>query len=133
MKTSTRALGVAAVVGAGLAYGAARHGRTIRARPTTADGRSSTLATYFREHLSGSDAAILVLERVRGSLAGTKEGALFTSLYEQIQRERELLRTLLAELGESSLSPKRAAAKATGSILKVLAGGKRSDLSLFSP
>lgn len=131
VKTSTRALGVAAVVGAGLAYGAARHRRTTRARSTTADSRSSTLGTYFREHLSGSDTAILVLERVRGSLAGTKEGALFTSLYEQIERERELLRTLLAELGESTLSPKRAATKATGSFLKLLAGNKRNDLSLF--
>ena len=95
----TRALGVAAVVGAGLVYGAAHHRRTTRRRTTTADGRRSTLATYIREHLSGSDMAILVLERVRRSHAGTKEGSLFASLYDAIQRERDLLRPLLAELG----------------------------------
>jgi hypothetical protein len=131
----TRALGVAAVLGAGLAYGAAHHRRTTRSTrartAAAADGRRSTLATYLREHLSGSDTAILVLERVRGSHAGTKEGSLFASLYEQIQRERDLLRTLLAELGESSRSTKRVAAKVTGSLLSAVAGGKRGDLSLF--
>jgi hypothetical protein len=129
----TRALGVAAVLGAGLAYGAAHHRRTTRGRGRTAsaDGRRSTLAAYLREHLSGSDTAILVLERVRGSHAGTKEGSLFASLYEQIQRERDLLRTLLAELGESSLSTKRVATKMTGSLLSAVASGKRGDLSLF--
>jgi len=127
----TRALGVAAVVGAGLAYGAAHHRRTARQRATTADGRRNTLATYLREHLSGSDAAILVLERVRRSNAGTKEGSLFASLYDQIQHERDMLRTLLSELGESSLSPKRVATKVTGSLLGAVAGGQRNDLSLF--
>jgi hypothetical protein len=127
----TRALGVAAVLGAGLAYGAAHHRRTTRARANTAAGRSGTLATYIRDHLSGSDTAIQVLERVRRSHAGTKEGSLFGSLYEQIQREREILRALLAELGESPLSTKRVATKVTGSLLKAVAGGNRNDLSLF--
>lgn len=123
-----KSAGVAAVLGAGLAYGAVHHRRT-RQRNTTADGR--TLATYIREHLSGSDTAIKVLEGVRGSNAGTREGGLFASLHEQIQRERELLRALLAELGESPLSPKRVAAKVAGSMLKTAAGGTRGDLSLF--
>jgi hypothetical protein len=127
----TRALGVAAVVGVGLVYGAAHHRRTTRRRATTADGRRSTLGTYIREHLSGSDTAILVLERVRRSHAGTKEGSLFAGLYDAIQRERDLLRTLLAELGESSLSPKRVATKVTGSLLGAVAGGQGDDLSLF--
>jgi hypothetical protein len=127
----TRALGMAAVLGAGLAYGAAHHRRTTRRRMTTADGRRSTLATYIREHLSGSDAAILVLERVRRSHAGSKEGSLFASLYDQIQRERDVLRALLAELGETPLSTKRVATKVTGSLLKAVAGGKGDDLSLF--
>jgi hypothetical protein len=127
----TRALGVAAVVGAGLVYGAAHHRRTTRRRTTTADGRRSTLATYIREHLSGSDMAILVLERVRRSHAGTKEGSLFASLYDAIQRERDLLRTLLAELGESTLSPKRVATKVTGSLLGAVAGDRHDTLSLF--
>jgi hypothetical protein len=128
----TRALGVAAVLGAGLAYGAAHHHRrTARARANTAAGRRGTLATYIRDHLSGSDTAIQVLERVRRSHAGTKEGSLFGSLYEEIQREREVLRALLAELGESPLSTKRVATKVTGSLLKAVAGGSRDDLSLF--
>jgi hypothetical protein len=127
----TRALGVAAVIGAGLAYGAAHHRRTTRRRATSADGRRSTLATYIREHLSGSDVAILVLERVRRSHAGTKEGSLFSSMYDSIQRERDLLRALLADLGESPLSTKRVATQVTGSLLGVVAGGQRDDLSLF--
>lgn len=125
-----KSVGVAAVVGAGLAYGAVHHRRT-RQRITTADGRNRTLATYLREHLSGSDAAVQVLEGVRGSNAGTKEGGLFASLHEQFMRERELLRVLLAELGESPLSSKRVATKVTGSLLKAVAGGKYGDLSLF--
>jgi hypothetical protein len=127
----SRALGVAAVLGAGLAYGAARHRRTTRRRTVTADGRRSTLASYIRDHLGGSDTAILLLERVRRSHAGTKEGSLFASLYDAIQRERELLRALLAELGESPLSTRRVATKVTGSLLGAVAGGKGDDFSLF--
>jgi hypothetical protein len=75
--------------------------------------------------------AILVLERVRRSHAGTKEGSLFAGLYDAVQRERELLRALLAELGESPLSTKRVATKVTGSVLGAVAGGDRGEFSLF--
>jgi hypothetical protein len=126
----TRVLGVAAVLGAGLAFTAVQHRRATRDRTTT-DDRHRALATYLREHLSGSDTATLVLERLRRSYAGTKDGSLFASLLEQIQRERELLRTLLAELGESSFSTKRIATHVAGSLLKAVAGGKPGDLSLF--
>jgi hypothetical protein len=127
----TRALGVAAVLGAGLVYGAAHNRRTSRLRSTTAEGRRSSLATYLREHLSGSDTAVTVLESARRVHAGTKEGSLFAALYDQIQHERDLLRALLAELAESSLSPKRVATKVTGSVLNTIAGGQAGELSLF--
>jgi hypothetical protein len=124
-----RVIGVAAVLGAGLAF-TVQHRRATRDR-TPADDRHHALATYLREHLSGSDTATLVLERLRRSYAGTKDGSLFASLLEQIQRERELLRTLLAELGESTFSTKRIASHVAGSVLKAVAGGKPGDLSLF--
>ena len=43
----------------------------------------------------------------------------------------ESCRDLLAQLGRTSASPKRLAAQAVGSVLKLAAGGQRGKLSLF--
>lgn len=125
-----------AVVGAGLFVGAAvvmrvwRHAST--ATPArAAEERSTALASYLRDHLSGSDTAIRVVERLRRTHAGTSEGRLFGSLFEDLQREREVVRTLLADIGASTLSAKRLMSGAGGMIMAPASGGDRNELALL--
>jgi hypothetical protein len=101
-----------------------------RTSPTT-DERQSALTAYLRDHLSGADTAYLIVKRLRSTHAGTPEGRLFESLYEQFQEERAVVRGLLARIGASPISAKRVAGQVSGSVLKLAAGGSRGDLSLF--
>jgi hypothetical protein len=124
----------AAVVGAGLVLGAtsARRARRRRDGKAEARDRRDALVTYLREHLSGSDSALEVVERLRRSHAGTSEGQLFGSLFEEFQRERDIVRAMLRELGASSFTMKRVAATMLGGgLLAPAAGGERGELSLF--
>jgi len=89
------------------------------------------LSSYLLDHLSGSDAAFAVVKRLRKSHAGTSEGRLFQELYDEFRQDREVIRTLLAALGERPLSVKRAIGQATGTLAKFAAGGKPGDLALF--
>ena len=52
-------------------------------------------------------------------------------LYEQFREDRGVVEGILAELGYTSRSAKRLAGRATGSALRVVAGGAPGDLSLF--
>jgi hypothetical protein len=88
-------------------------------------------ATYLRDHLSGADTAIQTVQGLRNEFRGKSEGALFDSLYEQFREERGVLEGILNELGYSSGSAKRLAGRATGSVLRLVAGGAPGDLSLF--
>lgn len=124
----------AAVVGAGLVLGATSARRARRRRDGKAESRDrrDALVSYLREHLSGSDSALEVVERLRRSHAGTSEGQLFGSLFEEFQRERDIVRAMLSELGASSFTMKRvAAAMLGGGLLAPAAGGQRGELALF--
>jgi hypothetical protein len=124
-------LGAAVVVGLGVAV-ASTLGRDRSApdRSEPADKREA-LAAYLREHLTGSDAAIQVVERLRLTHAGTHEGRLFAALYDEFREEREVVRILLAHLGVPSVSIKRLAGQASGLLMAAAAGGERGDLALF--
>jgi hypothetical protein len=95
------------------------------------DDKRSAWATYLRDHLAGADMAIQIVESLRDAYRGRPEGALFESLYEQFREDRGVVEEILAQLGYSPRSIKRAAGRATGSALGTVAGGEPGDLSLF--
>jgi hypothetical protein len=122
-------LGLLGAVGLTIAFVALR-GSTRRQGDETGDKRKA-LATYLRDHLAGADAAIHMVQGLRDAYRTNSEGGLFESLYEQFREDRGVVEGILAELGYASGSAKRVAGRATGSALRVVAGGARGDLSLF--
>jgi hypothetical protein len=122
-------LGVLGALGLTIAFAALR--RSMRGQSDEASDTRKAFATYLREHLAGADAAIHIVQSLRDAYRGSPEGVLFGSLYEQFRDDRAVVEGILAELGYTSRSPKRLAARATGSALRVVAGGAPGDLSLF--
>jgi len=124
------ALALAMVIGVGLAVESGRRRRLRREQKAHPDKRAA-LATYLREHLSGSDAATQTVERLRRTHAGTEDGRLFGTLFAEFQEERDVVREVLASLGASEQSPKRLLAQASASVLKTTAGGEPGELAFF--
>jgi hypothetical protein len=120
-------LGVLAALGLALAFVAL--GRSKRGQGNASDSRKA-LAAYLRDHLTGADTAIQTVQGLRDTHGGP-EGALFGSLHEQFREDREVVEGILAELGYTPRSAKRLVGRATGSALRVVAGGAPGDLSLF--
>jgi hypothetical protein len=124
------AAGALFLLGVGLATVASRRRR--RARDADATAQRSDLGDYLREHLSGSDLAIHVVERLRHAHEGADDRVLFARLLDEFQEEREVLRGLIADLGESPKSVKRLAGRAAGFIAETVAGAPLDDgLTLF--
>jgi hypothetical protein len=130
---SRYAIPAVAAVGAGLILGAAVVVRSRRRTPAyeEADDRTTALATYLREHLSGSDAAIRLVERLRRTHAGTAEGRLFGALFVDLQHERDVVQAMLEELGASTLSVKRIVTGAAGVLMAPAASSERGDLAFL--
>jgi hypothetical protein len=122
------ALGAAVVVGLAVAMGTVGRRRGLRERPHE-DERCTALVTYLQEHLTGADAAIRVVERLRRTQ--TDERLLFDWLYREFETDHQVVQAILRMLGASSGSPKRLLGRASGSVFKHLAGGSAGDLSLF--
>lgn len=57
--------------------------------------------------------------------------SLFESLYQQFRADRGVVERILSELGYPSRSVKRLVGRASGSVLRVTAGGGPGNLSLF--
>jgi hypothetical protein len=121
---------VALIVALGIAIGTRGRKQARREGPTEAE-RHAALVDYLREHLSGADLAIHVVERLRRTQSTIDERQLFDRLYQELEADREVVRALLQTLGSSSRSPKRLFGQASGSVLKVVAGGSPGELSLF--
>jgi hypothetical protein len=126
----TAALGLVILGAAGAAVAAARSTSVARKRRTRAD-TCEALAAYLREHLSGAEVAIQVVDRLRRTHAGTEDGRLFAALFEEFEQDHGVVRELLDDLGMSSRSLKRLAGIASGSLVGMTAGGEPGDLSLF--
>ena len=109
-------LGAAVVVGLGVA--AVTYARDRSAQRNGGVGaRGAALIAYLREHLAASDAAIEIVERLRLTHAGSQEGRLFASLFDEFREEREVVRLLLEQIGAPALMPAN--------------GGERGERSLF--
>jgi hypothetical protein len=86
------------------------------------------LITYLREHLSGSDAALQVVAKLRRSHS---DDELFERLLQEFEEERDVVRGILEALDASSVSVKRLAAQASAPLLRAASGGAPGELSLF--
>jgi hypothetical protein len=93
------------------------------------DDRHRALVAYLHEHLTGADAAIGVVERLRQTQSA--ERPLFERLYDDFRADHQVVQALLTRLGESPRSAKRLVGQASGAVLKRLGGGSAGDLSLF--
>ena len=122
-------LGGLGALGLTIAFVARR--RSKRGHGDEATDRRKALAAYLRDHLAGADTAIQTVQGLRDTHRGGPEGVLFESLYEQFGEDRGVVEGMLAELGYTSRSAKRLAGRASGSALRVVAGGAPGELSLF--
>jgi hypothetical protein len=123
-------LGAAVVVGLGVAAVSYNRQRSGSGQPGRSDKRAALVA-YLREHLTGAEAAIQIAGRLRLVHAGTQEGRLFASLFDEFREEREIIRALLAQAGASPQVVTPPAGPASGAAPNSAAGGERGDLSLF--
>ena len=99
-------------------------------RSSASTRKREALIAYLRDHLTGSDAAIRVVQRLRSTHHDT-DGSLFHRLFMEFEEDRSVVHTVLVQLGASGRSLKRAAGVASGAVLSVTAGGEPGDLSLF--
>lgn len=93
--------------------------------------KHQSLIAYLRDHLTGADAAIQVVRRLSSTHRHTQDGRLFHQLADEFELDREIVRSLLAQLGASPRSLKRVAGHASGFLLSLSAGEKSGDLSLL--
>lgn len=100
-------------------------------RSSATDEKHQSLVAYLRDHLGGADAAIHVVRRLAATHEGTADGRLFRQLAREFEQDREVVRTLLAQLGASARSPKRVAGRASAVLLGFAAGGTPGQLSLL--
>jgi hypothetical protein len=100
-------------------------------RFSTSTRRRQALIAYLRDHLSGSDVAVRVVQRLVATEKGAADRTLFQRLAKEFEEDRSVVRAVLNELGASGRSIKRAVGIASGTLLSVTAGGEPGDLSLL--
>jgi len=101
---------------------------TRRGMPTR---RRRALVTYLREHLSLSEIALQMVQRLASTHQAPDLRALFRRLAAEFVEDRFVVRVVLAQLGTSGRSIKRVAGIASGAVISATAGGEPGDLSLF--
>lgn len=102
-----------------------------RTRDADQADRSAAFRSYLADHLTGADAALVVVSRLRASQAGAAEAALFTRLHDEFAEEREIVSAMVRSLGGSPFKMKRLVGQAAGAVLQVAAGGDPGELALF--
>jgi hypothetical protein len=130
---SSRFLLLGAMAGVGVALAARRTGsRERRPDPVVSPEKAHVaLRAYLLDHLTGSDAALAVVDRLRISHASRPEGRLCASLADEFREERAVLTAVLDTMGESATSMKRVLGHAAGQVMQTIAGGDDGDLALF--
>jgi hypothetical protein len=80
--------------------------RSKRRQGDQGGDKRKALATYLRDHLTGADTAIQIVQGLSNAYRGDPEGALFESLYQQFREDRGVVEGILASLdtprGQSS-------------------------------
>jgi hypothetical protein len=138
MATSREHLAPLAMVVAAAAVGAltVRLSRSNR-RPTRSrqntqhDTQRDALVSYLRDHLSGADSAIQVVEHLCRAEVSAEDRHLFERLAREFRDDRAVVRELVEQLGASPHSLKRAIGAASGNVLASMSGGRPGDLSLW--
>ena len=122
------AVGMTVMAGAGLALA-----RRARSRGTISpdEQRREALVAYLHDHLGGAEAAMQVVDRLRRTSVTAHERQFFGWLHHELARDRNVAASVLESLGASVRSTKRLTGKASGGILKFLAGGRPGELALF--
>jgi hypothetical protein len=122
-------LGALAALSLTMAFLTLRRSRPYRG--SQAGDKRKALATYLRDHLAGADTAIQMVQGLSDAYRGGPQGALFESLNKQFREDRGVVEGILTELGNTPRSAKRLAGRATGSALRVVAGGVPGELPMF--
>ena len=135
--TSNDSVGsAAAVAGAGLFLGLglavfSRH-RARRSRNASADDvRSQTLAAYLHDHLSGSDAVLELVDRLRQSRHDSDVARLCEVLNREFRDERAAVTSLLDTVDAAGVSARRVPGRVAGTVLGMPATGEPRELSLL--
>lgn len=100
-------------------------------RQSAGSERHTSLVTYLRDHLSGSDMGVRVVADLTSTYPTEAGRKLFAQLTSEFEEERTVVRSLLSELGASGRSAKRAVSAMSATVLSLGTGGAPDDLSLF--
>jgi hypothetical protein len=73
-----------------------------------------SLLRYLNDHLAGATGAIGLIEKLATSAEDAGEAAFFHDLQQAVEADRDLLKDLIARLGESSSTVLQAAGSITG-------------------
>jgi hypothetical protein len=134
METSKPNLAPLAMFVAAAAVGAftARRSRAVRTlEKSRPDTQRDALIAYLRDHLSGADSAIQVVEHLCQTQGSAEDRQLFERLAREFKDDRAVVRELVEQLGASPHSVKRAMGAASGHVLAAISGGHPGDLSLW--
>ena len=124
----------AATILLGAAAGLSAIGAAVAVQRRRRGGRSTSvtaLQSYLLDHLTGSDSAYGLVERLRRVQAGTSVGALAERLYLEFGQERRTVVALLHSLGTSSQSVKRIAGKAGSAAAQLASPSLVGDRPVF--
>lgn len=99
------------------------------AAPESAD-RQVAFTAYLRDHMTGADAAIQLVEQLADH-GDTRDEPLFARLQREFREDRDVVSALLATCGASQASVKRIAGWAGDAALQVTTRGRRGELALF--
>jgi hypothetical protein len=102
-----------------------------RRRPRRRRKSNTALQSYLIDHLTASDAALGLVERLRQAQKGTSVGALADRLRGELGQERRVLVALLHAVGASPRSPKRMAGAAAHAAAQLAAPAPTGDRGVF--
>lgn len=121
-----------ALSGVGLGLAVASRPRLSRALGRRDDERQDALRRYLIDHLTGSDSAFLLVDRLRHAHRDTPHAALFDSLHREFAEERQEVMALLHRLGATPISLKRVLGKTAGVLSQAAGAANPGTLSFFA-
>lgn len=83
---------------------------------------TEVLGTYINDHLSGANAGVEIVQRLHQRAGDGPDAAVLARLVEDIEQDRDELRALVEQLGESGHPVKKAAGWVAGRAHRVAVG-----------